>query len=390
MNIKKYLIFLLKSGKPSFPVEKNVINFLCYFVHSLIFLLLFCCALIYRIIVRMRVYLYRSGVIKRTDLPCPVISIGNITTGGTGKTPAVIEIARLLHQHGKRVVILSRGYRRDSSDPCYIVQADSDVQAAGDEPLLIAHKLPDIPVIVGSQRSLSGKMAIERFQPDVILLDDGFQHIQLARTLDLVLVDAMNPFGGGYMLPAGFLREPLPHLARANAFVITRSDEIDDITPIERELQRFNPNAPIFKGVHAYDDIKTTKTGESIKIDALRKKKLLAVSGLANPASFLRLLHSIELPPVQHLDFPDHHWYTAQDADMIRQVIARDSIEAIITTEKDETKLSRSCSFEVPSYVLTIKMKIQPDAKFWALLAAQGKKLPCHQEETTGISHKQG
>lgn len=373
MTIKKYLSFLLLSGKPSFPAQKNVLSFLHYIVYYFIFRLLFVCSLCYRSIVQLRFYLYQIGVLKRTSLSCPVISIGNITTGGTGKTPTVIEVARLLGQHGKRVVILSRGYRRDSSHPNQIVQPDTDVQVAGDEPLLIARKLqskgnselPDIPVIVGSQRYLSGKMAIERFQPDVILLDDGFQHIQLERTYDLVLIDATNPFGGGYMLPAGFLREPLTNLARANAFVITRSDEIEDIIYIENTLRLYNQNAPIFRGIHACDTIRKAGTEETIELEDLKGKRLLAVSGLANPASFLYMLDKLGLQIIEHLDFPDHHWYTEKDVFMIQQTLSNHTFDAIITTEKDESKFLMYCEdLNVPCYVLAIRFEIQSEERF--------------------------
>lgn len=373
MNIKKFFIELLQSGKPQFPVRKSVVAWAQYLIRYLAFIVLLGCSLGYRGVVQLRVYLYQAGVFKRFSLPCPVISIGNITAGGTGKTPAVIEIAKLLRQHGKRVAILSRGYRRNTSMPNYVVQPDADVRMAGDEPLLIARKLqsqktsnvPNIPVIVGSQRYLSGKLALDRFQSEVILLDDGFQHIQLERTFDLVLIDATNPFGGGYMLPAGFLREPLTHLARAHAFVITRSDEIDDLAPIKQQLQQFNPDAPIFRGVHACDEIKHVITGEIIEIDSLKKMRLLAVSGLANPASFFHLLDSSGLSPIENLAFPDHHWYTRQDAIEMRRIISEQDIDAVIATEKDEAKLAPYVDiFGVLCCVVTIRLEIQPQKEF--------------------------
>lgn len=340
-----------------------------------------------------RLFLYQQEILKKETLPCPVISIGNITTGGTGKTPTVITVADMLRKQGKRVVILSRGYRRNTEEANVIVLPDSDVRSAGDEPLLIAQKLhavnemnlPDIPVIVGSKRAISGRMAMRRFQPDVMLLDDGFQHVQLARTFDIVLIDATNPFGGGSMLPAGFLREPLVNLARADAFIITRSDEVEDVTFIEQQLRKYNRNAPIFRGVHAFERIAEVKTVHNSGFQETADdsphplfpeircsdKRLLAVSGLANPQSFLRLLDSIGLPIVEHLDFPDHHWYTQQDAETISQLITQYGIEAIITTEKDQTKLSNVCSFDIPVYAVGIRMNIHPKPQFIHSLLAQ-------------------
>ena len=220
MNIKKFIVQILSSGKPDIPSQAGVLTILRYIGRYALFVILYGFSLLYRSLVQLRMACYQKGIRKRYSLSCPVISIGNITTGGTGKTPMVILIAQILRQHGKRVVILNRGYRRTpgsaGASPAHITDFHSDVRTVGDEPLLIAQKLqqkngatlPDVPVIVGSRRYLSGKLAIERFQPDVILLDDGFQHIQLDRTCDLVLIDATNPFGGGYLLPAGFLREP--------------------------------------------------------------------------------------------------------------------------------------------------------------------------------------
>ncbi len=377
MNIKNFLIKLIRSGKPSIPAQRDAVTLAWYGIRYLVFILLFKCSLCYKGVVQLRMCLYQAGIFKHVSLPCPVISIGNITAGGAGKTPAVIEIAGLLRQHGKRVAVLSRGYRRNTSISNYVVQPDADVRLVGDEPLLMARKLQPqnpadiqtIPVIVGSQRYLSGKIAIERFQPDVILLDDGFQHVQLDRTFDLVLIDATNPFGGEYLLPAGFLREPVKHLARAHAFVITRSDEVDDITPIEQRLHQLNPGAPIFKGVHTCDEIKQAGTGESVEIDAFKEMRLLAVSGLGNPASFHRLLDSLQLPIIKHLDFPDHHWYTKRDASTIGRIISDHHIDAVVTTEKDETKLSpHSNILGVSCYVMTITLEIQPKEEFENLL----------------------
>jgi tetraacyldisaccharide 4'-kinase len=229
--------------------------------------------------------------------------------------------------------------------------------------------LPDVPVIVGRRRYLSGKFAIERFQPDVILLDDGFQHIQLDRTCDLVLIDATNPFGGGYMLPAGFLREPVENLARAHAFVITRSDEVADISPICQRLRQINSEASVFKGIHTHNEIRRADTGEPLMLEKLKDRRILGISGLANPISFHRLLNSLGLTIVKYFDFPDHHWYTKQDAHRICRILAEDQIDAIMTTEKDEVKLSLHFELlEVPVYVITIKMDVQPEKEFEELL----------------------
>jgi tetraacyldisaccharide 4'-kinase len=381
MNIKNFFVRIVSSGKPIFQPQSDAFTILRYIGHYALFAILYGVSLLYRVLVQLRMTCYQKGILKRYLLSCPVISIGNITTGGTGKTPTVILIAQILRQHGKRVTILSRGYRRTPGSagvsPAHITDTHSDVRDVGDEALLIARKLQQknnatlqgISVIVGSQRYLSGKFAIERFQPDVILLDDGFQHIQLQRTCDLVLIDATNPFGGDHLLPAGFLREPVENLTRAHAFVITRSDEVANISSISQRLRQINPKAPIFRGTHVYDEIRWADTGELITIEKLKDKRILGVSGLANPASFHRLLDNRGLAIVKYLDFPDHHWYTKQDTHHICQIIAEDHIDAIMTTEKDEVKLSlHSELLEVPVYVIAIKIDIQPEKEFEDLL----------------------
>jgi tetraacyldisaccharide 4'-kinase len=403
MNIKKFILQILSLGKPDIPSQPDTFTILRYIGHYVLFAILYGFSLLYRSLVQLRMACYQKGIRKRYSLPCPVISIGNITTGGTGKTPMVILIAQILRRHGKRVVILSRGYRRSPGSPPGSAgvspASDSpleggvggcsfpleggvggcfpDVRTVGDEPLLIARKLqqknnatlPDVPVIVGSRRYLSGKLAIERFQPDVILLDDGFQHLQLDRTCDLVLIDATNPFGGGYILPAGFLREPVENLTRAHAFVITRSDEVADISPICQRLRQVNPEAPIFQGIHAYDEIRRADTGKPLSLEKLKNRRILGISGLANPISFHRLLDNLGLTVVKYLDFPDHHWYTKQDAHHIRRILAEDQIDAIMTTEKDEVKLSLHFELlEVPVYIMTIEMDVQPEKEFKELL----------------------
>lgn len=355
---------MLHAGKPAIPARKSLTSLFLYAVQSFVFMILAGCSWVYALVIRTRLFLYQHGIFPCLSLPCPVISVGNITTGGTGKTPTVIEIAKILQRYGKQAAILTRGYRRKAEVPNYVVEPDADVWQVGDEPLLMLRKLHDVPIVVGSQRYVSGKLAIERFQPDVLLLDDGFQHIQLRRDLDLVLIDATNPFGGGYLLPAGFLREPLDHLRRARAFVITRSNEAPDIAPILRRLQQITPDGRIFTGAHALDVIRPIASDSPVDLTSLRRKRLLAVSGLGNPRSFHALLNGQGLTMVSHLDFPDHHWYTEQDIEGIRRLVTQKQIDAIMTTEKDEAKLLPYFQGLGVCYVATIRLDIQPEKEF--------------------------
>jgi len=378
VNIKKFFITRMQTGKPAFSATTNLRNV----PHDLVNMLAYFCLRFlswgYRSIVQLRVRCYRHGIFKQARLPCPVISVGNLTTGGTGKTPAVIEIARILRRRHKRIAILTRGYHRQTSVPNIVVQPDSDVHLVGDEPLLMLRTLAgqdaspgasDIAVIVGSNRYQSGQIALDQFRADVMVLDDGFQHLQLARTFDLVLIDATNPFGGNQLLPAGFLREPLPHLTRAHAFLITRSDEVQELTPIIDTLRAIAPNVPIFRAVHAYETIRELGSDTMIPPDRLASERLLAVSGLGNPDSFRRVLQQHHIQVEKHLDFPDHHWYTANDLGHICRILTEQRLAAVITTEKDEVKfLPYRQQFTKPCYVMTIRMNIQPEQMFEAAL----------------------
>src|SRR4030066_495268 len=203
---------------------------------------------IYRITGFIRMKLYETGLLRTKRLPCPVICVGNITTGGTGKTPAVIAIARLLQggqvsnlspQRSQRIAILTRGYKRKSKEPILAVNDGNEIlctpQDAGDEPYLIASALKGIPVIVGKDRYCSGQYAIERFGSNLFILDDGYQHIRLHRDLNILLIDATNPMGNGHLLPRGILREPLSAVARANGIIISRANE-GEAAGVERRL----------------------------------------------------------------------------------------------------------------------------------------------------------
>ena len=372
MNIKNIVVDIISTGKPHIPKPFTLTNALRYAARLAIFAALFALSFIYGGIIRLRVMAYQKRVLKSNALPRPALSVGNITTGGTGKTPTVIALARLFRQRGLRVAILTRGYRRKSAAAHLVVTTDSTADEVGDEPLLIWKSLnqcepnaAEIPVIVGSDRHASGLLALERFQPDIFLLDDGFQHLRLRRDCDLVLIDATNPFGGGRVLPAGFLREPLTQLARASAFVITRSDEIADCAPILATLRRINPAAPVFYGVHAFDALRRIGENAPTDLAEFQGKRLLAVCGLGNPASFQRLIRGCGLTLAATLDFHDHHRYAEEDIQHINAMIRQYGIDGILTTEKDEPKLQYyTQALDVACYIMTITMRMTPTEKF--------------------------
>jgi len=279
---------------------------------------------------------------KQKKISCLVVSIGNITLGGTGKTPTVIQIAELLSRNERRVAVVSRGYgRKDEAEILVVSDGRSvlvDTRTGGDEPVLIASKLPGIPVLVGKKRYQTALLAIQRFRPDVVVLDDGFQHIRLKRDLDIVLVDAGNPLGNGKLFPAGILREPLGALKRAHAVLITKIDSTADVKALKVNIQR-NTQARIFTSHQIPVDLIDYRRNDIKPLSTLRGSKVLALSGIARPDSFIKLLASLGADIVDACTYPDHFDYKKKDLASIFQRAADEKVSMIVTTEKDAIRL---------------------------------------------------
>lgn len=280
----------------------------------------------YSAVIRARNYLYDSHRLQTHKSPVPVISIGNITTGGTGKTPMVIWLCNYLHRRNARCAILTRGYK-------------SGKGALSDEPAVLARACPYAPVVVEPDRVAGAARAVEQFDATVLVMDDGFQHRRLARELDIVTIDATCPFGCGRLLPAGLLREPAGSLSRADAVVITRSDQIEpeQLTTLEEQLAAINPNLAIARAVHKPTAVKTFSDAE-IGLDRLRDKKILAFCGIANPQAFSRTLDSLGVETSALRTFPDHHRYSTKDLEGLYDRARRDDADILLTTSKDWVK----------------------------------------------------
>lgn len=309
--------------------------------------LLFFLSLLYGMAVRLRAGAYGWGLLRTRDLPVPVISIGNITLGGTGKTPATVNVAGILLKNGRKPVLLSRGYGR-SDRSAVLVVSDGNAKvlepvSGGDEPVLIARRHPGVPVVVGADRRRSGTFAIERFHPDIAVLDDGFQHIRLKRDLNIVLIDAVDPFGSGRLFPAGILREPLTALRRANVVLITRADRAEDIVHLKETVGRYT-NARIFTARHSPRDVMNTATGETRPLDFLRGKQVFAFAGIARPDSFFSLLRDLGAVVTGTAVYPDHYSYSRSDlADLVSKSGERDPA-LLVTTEKDGVRIKNMAS----------------------------------------------
>jgi tetraacyldisaccharide 4'-kinase len=319
----------------------------------------------YEWIVRIRTILYSIHLLRTKRLPCPVISVGNITVGGTGKTPLVITLAKGLRDRGIPTAILSRGYKgRGSSEPW--VSDGKNVllspQESGDEPFQMAKALNGIPVLVGKNRFVNGQLALQRCEIRGVLLDDGYQHLQLHRDLNILLIDSQIAFGDYHVLPRGILREPLEHLRRAHLFLLTKVEDPENCRPLEKMLRKIHPSLPVFHSHYEPQGL-IGLDGEWVGLQGLKGKKALAISGIASPAYFSFLLRKCEIEIIREMIFPDHHQFTSKDL----IAIGRESKKAdwIVTTEKDIVKLREMKIVHPPVFALHIEMKIWEEEEFY-------------------------
>jgi tetraacyldisaccharide 4'-kinase len=298
----------------------------------------------YGALIRLRNAGYALKILRTHRLPCRVLCVGNLTVGGTGKTPTVIALAAALTAAGSRVCVLLRGYRREG---CGVAVVSDGAQLlrgwreAGDEAVLLARSLPGVPVVVGGDRVAAGRLAVDQFRPEVILLDDGFQHRRLRRDADLVLLDAMDPFGGGWLLPRGRLREPVSSLGRAHAILVTRADQAGDLARLRRRVGSLVPRTPVGLAVYRPCRLLDLPSRQERPLEELRGKRVFAMSGIANPQGFQQTLVQAGAQVAGSLAFADHHVFTPEDdARVVREARAV-SAEWIVTTEKDAVRLDR-------------------------------------------------
>ncbi len=307
---------------------------------------------------------------RRRKLDVPVISVGNLTMGGTGKTPCVLRLAELLRERGRKPGILTRGYGRRSPVPALALAVGAAVRTeeSGDEPQIFL-RARVAPVGIGADRYRTGTLLLEKFGTDVMLLDDGFQHVKLARNFDVVLVDALNPFGGGEVFPVGRLREPVQALARADAIVITRAEASDLAPAVERALRRWNPRAPIFRARIQPECWVEHRTGRIIPTAELKLERAGVFCGLGNPRSFYRTLDALGARYVDCVEYEDHHRYRPNELKRMAEQFRRKGAMALVTTEKDAVNLCDGADdllAPLPLYWLKIGMRIEGEAELLA------------------------
>lgn len=312
---------------------------------------------------------YKKTVRSARRMPIPVISVGNITVGGTGKTPCILKLAKMLRKKNYHPAILSRGYKSGLEKAGGIVSDGQSLlvsqKLAGDEPYMMALKIHEVPILVGCDRIASAEKAI-KLGADVLLLDDGFQYWDMKRDLDIVLIDCTNPFGYGYSLPRGLLREPMEALHRAHIFILTKSEQADISTKadIKESLHRFAPQALVLESFHSPSLlVPFDKWKKGIKEDCLscqKGRRTFILSGIGNPEAFKETTLEAGLNPVGNMFFPDHHVYTSADMESAEMAAAYSGADLITVTEKDAVKmlnLSKAEDSKIPLYVLEIEMK---------------------------------
>ncbi|HVF72522.1 MAG TPA: tetraacyldisaccharide 4'-kinase [Chthoniobacterales bacterium] len=345
--------------------------------------LLYALSFVYERLVQLRLFLYRHRIFREHTLGCLVISIGNLTVGGTGKTPIVEKFARAMRAGGRRVAILSRGYksvpqrssrrwwnvfgRKEPSPPRVVSDGKSlllDSLTAGDEPYMLANNLKDVIVLVDKDRVKSGLFAIKQLKADTLLLDDGLQYLHLKHRLDIVLIDRQAPFGNEHLLPRGTLREPPRNLRRASYIFITKSTGEPNNELIER-IRRYNRTAEIIECAHKPLHLQNVLTGELVPLDRLRDTYVGSICGIAAPESFEDGLRKLGARIELSKRYTDHHRYTEAELNSFITRCVRRDLEMIVTTEKDAVRFPRLIKADVPIYFLRVEIEILSGHESW-------------------------
>ncbi|HEX3856191.1 MAG TPA: tetraacyldisaccharide 4'-kinase [Verrucomicrobiae bacterium] len=332
---------------------------------------------VFQVAVKVRRWLYNIRILRDKTLGVQVIAIGNLTVGGTGKTPVVEKFARELRDAGRNVAILSRGYRSkpvpihiwlankillrgDQTPPRVVSDGKSlllDSDSAGDEPYMLASNLRDVIVLVDKDRVKSGRYAIEKFGCDTLLLDDGFQYWHLrGRRHDVVLIDRQQPFGNEHLLPRGTLREPPSHLARAHTIFITKSD--GNTAELRERIAKLNPSAPIIECIHRPLYFEDVFTGDRKGLELLAGKKVASLSGIAQPESFEQSLVRLGSELVYSKRFADHHRFTQQEILNAINRAKKRQAEIIVTTQKDAVRFPKIDRRDLPFYFMRVEIQI--------------------------------
>jgi len=333
--------------------------------NSLLCWLLIPLSWVYSIVVNLRNKLYDAKKLTIRHLDAKVISVGNITVGGTGKTPIVEYVARHFKEKGLKVCVLSRGYKRKSKGTQIVTDGSqilTRIEDAGDEPFLLAQRLHGIPIVVDSDRYRGGFVAQKQFSPDIIILDDGFQHRRLARDVDIVSLDGSKPFGNGRILPAGPLREKPNSLTRADVILLTQVNDNDVASNINTIIKFCS--APVFKSAHRPLSL-IGEDGSFESPQILNGKNIIAFCGIANPKRFHKTLANLGAQVCEFLIFPDHHFYGRAQIQKIAHTALKMQAACVVTTEKDWVRLPPKLPQEIQWRFLSIELAVEDAVTFF-------------------------
>lgn len=340
----------------------------------------------YCIIVLFRNRLYDRNILNEIRLSCPVISVGNLTVGGTGKTPCVIMLAQMLRENGFRPAVISRGYKAQGVKSVNIVSDGHAIllpeEIAGDEPWLMAKFLGGIPVITGPQRVLTGSVAVEKFGADVLICDDAMQHRRIFRDINLVLMDPNTLKPGNRVLPRGRLREPVSGIKRASAVLLTR---VDENVMMDNKIARLieTENIPVFKSIHRAIAVVSADGTQDNPLSALEGKNICAFCGIANPAAFRKTLYDAGANILSFDIFPDHHAFSGEELEALKRKYIEKNADYLVTTEKDTVRLQKTGLLEGMLYFVRIEMEIVPSPETFKEFIL--KKLLSAQQQIAGM-----
>ncbi len=318
----------------------------------------------YRMALAVRERAYRSGLLSTGRLSCPVVSVGNITLGGSGKTPMVELVTLALRELGAVPAVISRGYGRNTRGAHVVADRDRvslGPRAAGDEPVMLAERLPGIPVIVGENRLEAGRLAVEACGATAVVLDDGFQHRTLGKDLEIVVVNGRAPWGNQRLFPRGMLREPLSALRRSDLFVVTNPSSSADVESVERTVRRHNEHAPVLTARYEVVEAREMGSGVRVTVGELSGRRLLAFAGLGSPGGFAATLTSAGVRLAGLVEYPDHYWFTQTDLGELETQATAIGAEGLMTSEKDWMRLRGLGLPSFPVWVLAVRLTIESD-----------------------------
>ncbi len=294
---------------------------------------------LYGFAIGLRDFFYDHGWIRAERLPVPVVSVGNLSAGGTGKTPIVLFLAQLYHSHGRQVGILTRGYGRKSSEPQIVENYEKITpEQVGDEPFLLLNELKKVGLAVDKKRERGAQLLLKKMRPDVFILDDGFQYRRLVRDLEIVVLDATRPFDNRFLIPAGLLREPPAALKRASLIWLTRVNRATNLEQTLRDIRRISEK-PVIQSIHAPVEFRSVDGKKRLSTESFFGKEVVAFCAIGQPESFRQDLENLGVRLKAFRPFADHHRYTAEDVAKLKNLADRENAEYILCTEKDAVKL---------------------------------------------------